>query len=112
MPMTLAQQANETGESSSSSSSSSRGRDQKRNSYDTNYFDSLQASPAQKVGENGVDSDTEAEDFTPAERKTLETVTESLSRLGRAKTLGLGVEEKVQFVNAWTGKVAKKTKRR
>jgi hypothetical protein len=107
MPTTLAQQASGTPEASSS-----RGRDQKRNSYDTNYFDSLQTSPAQKVGENGVESDTETDDLSPAEQKTLESVTESLSRLGRAKTLGLGLEEKVQFVNAWTGKTSKKTKRR
>ncbi|SMQ49324.1 unnamed protein product [Zymoseptoria tritici ST99CH_3D7] len=107
MPTTLVQQAGDAADSSSG-----RGRNPKRNSYDTNFFDSLQSSPAQKVGENGVESDTESEELSAAEQKALDCVTESLSRLGRAKTLGLGVEEKVQFVNAWTGKASKKTKRR
>lgn len=104
LPMTLAQQ---THASSESASREGRGRHKSRNSYDTNFFDSLQSS------QNGVDSDgtTDSDDLTPAEVKSLEIVTESLSRLGRAKTLGLGVEEKTQFVNAWTGKT-KKAKRR
>jgi hypothetical protein len=107
LPMTLSQQ---THASSESASREGRSRTTSRNSYDTNYFDSLQSSsPTQ----NGVESDgtTDSDDLTTAEVKSLEIVTESLSRLGRAKTLGLGVEEKTQFVNAWTGKT-KKAKRR
>jgi hypothetical protein len=80
--------------------------------------------PAQKVGESGLDglsSDGDDDDLFPtsssssatggkrpfsrlssvAERQSLEIVAESLSRLGRVKTLGLGVEEKIGFVEAW-----------
>lgn len=105
--MTLAQQSHA---SSESASREGRSRATSRNSYDTNFFDSLQSSP----GQNGVDSDgtADSDDLTAGEVKSLQIVTESLSRLGRAKTLGLGVEEKVQFVNAWTGKTGKKTRRR
>lgn len=106
LPLTLAQQAYA---SSESASREGRSRTKSRNSYDTNFFDSLQSSPVP----NGADSDgtTDADDLTAGEIKSLQIVTESLSRLGRAKTLGLGVEEKIQFVNAWTGKT-KKTRRR
>jgi 1-acyl-sn-glycerol-3-phosphate acyltransferase len=80
--------------------------------------------PAQKVGESGLDglsSDGDDDDLfstsssssavggkrpfsrlsSVAERQSLEIVAESLSRLGRVKTLGLGVEEKIGFVEAW-----------
>lgn len=105
LPMTLAQQAQITSEATGREG---RSRAKSRNSYDTNYFDSLQSSL------NGAESDgtADADDLTAAEMKSLQIVTESLSRLGRAKTLGLGVEEKIQFVNAWTGKSSKKTRRR
>lgn len=70
------------------------------NGYDTNFFDSLRAT------ESSTGTRPSA-----SEQRALDLVAESLSRLGRAKTLGLGLEEKVQFVNAWTGKT-KKTKRK
>lgn len=106
LPMTLAQQVHA---SSESASRESRSRHKSRNSYDTNFFDSLQSSP----GPNGVagEGSTDGDDMTAGEVRSLQIVTESLSRLGRAKTLGLGVEEKIQFVNAWTGKT-RKTRRR
>ena len=87
--MTLAQQ-----KISESPSREARGR-QKPNGYDTNFFDSFKANG----GEGGV-----ADSLAPHEQRSLELVAESLSRLGRAKTLGLGVEEKAKFVDAWTGK--------
>jgi 1-acyl-sn-glycerol-3-phosphate acyltransferase len=104
--------------------------------YDTNFFDNFPPtsagnnapSPAQKVGESGIDglsSDGDDDDdvlsmssyssaatgtagkrllarlSSVAERQSLDKVAESLSRLGRVKTLGLGVEEKIGFVEAW-----------
>jgi hypothetical protein len=103
--------------------------------YDTNFFDNFPStssgnnapSPAQKVGESGIDglsSDGDDDDIlsisssssaatgaggkrllarlsSVAERQSLDIVAESLSRLGRVKTLGLGVEEKIGFVEAW-----------
>lgn len=94
----------------------------KSSGYDTNFFDSIPPIlPAPKVGESGLDyydrtSDTSGDDhldrdpaaaaaltLSASERRSLDAVAESLSRLGRAKTLGLGVEEKVRFVEAWLG---------
>ncbi|KXT12950.1 hypothetical protein AC579_4057 [Pseudocercospora musae] len=48
---------------------------------------------------------------TEAEQRALDLIAEELSRLGRVKTLGLGLEEKIQFVNAWKGNT-KSTKRK
>lgn len=93
LPMTLLQQqkAIEPGREAS------RGRD-KRNSYDTNFFDSFEKD----------DANTSEDGLTGAEGRALDVVAESLSRLGRAKTLGLGLEEKTKFVDAWTGKTKKR----
>ncbi|CAK3998182.1 related to vacuolar sorting Vps66 [Lecanosticta acicola] len=94
LPMTLAQQhkaaEQEVGREAS------RGREPPKK-YDTNFFDSFQSS----------ESD-DAEGLKPAERRSLDLIAESLSRLGRAKTLGLGIEEKIGFVNAWMGKSKKR----
>lgn len=93
LPMTLAQQK-------SVSDQEPRGR-QRSNGYDTNFFDSFKA--------NGGDGERKGTtSLSPAEQRSLDIVAESLSRLGRAKTLGLGVEEKIKFVDAWTGKTKKR----
>ncbi|MCJ1368809.1 hypothetical protein MMC20_000016 [Loxospora ochrophaea] len=39
---------------------------------------------------------------TPAEKLVLDKVGESLARLGRVKRVGLGVKEKLDFINTWT----------
>lgn len=92
--MTLAQQ--QKAAEQDASREASRGRDPQKK-YDTNFFDSFQSS----------ESD-DAEGLKPADRRSLDLVAESLSRLGRAKTLGLGVEEKIRFIDAWTGKAKKR----
>lgn len=79
-----------------------RGRQQK-NAYDTNFFDSLQPEGNGDV----IDPDG----TTIAEQRALNLIAEELARLGRVKTLELGLEEKVPFVNAWKGNTkAKKRK--
>ncbi|KAK0254382.1 Lysophosphatidic acid:oleoyl-CoA acyltransferase 1 [Friedmanniomyces endolithicus] len=85
-----------------------------RGSFESNFFDTLQASPAQKVagGSGGDESDDEAEGgaVTEAERRVLDALAEDLARLGRVKRVDLGVEEKARFVEAWRrgGKKGKK----
>ncbi|KAK0356674.1 Lysophosphatidic acid:oleoyl-CoA acyltransferase 1 [Friedmanniomyces endolithicus] len=85
-----------------------------RGSFESNFFDTLQASPAQKVagGSGGDESDDEAGGgaVSEAERKVLDAVAEDLARLGRVKRVNLGVEEKARFVEAWRkgGKKGKK----
>lgn len=46
-------------------------------------------------GESGI---------TAEEQKLLDRVAEALARLGRAKRVGLTVEDKKAFVKAWTGR--------
>lgn len=41
-------------------------------------------------------------DPSPQEQKVLERVAEDLARLGRVKRVGLGVEEKVEFLKVWS----------
>ena len=44
----------------------------------------------------------EGEGSSSAEKKVLERVSAALARLGKAKTVGLGVKDKIGFVNAYT----------
>lgn len=68
--------------------------------FDTNFFDTLQTSPAEKVpGDN--ESNTSQEDLAEPERRVLDAVADTLARLGRVKRVGLGVDEKDKFVEAW-----------
>ena len=67
--------------------------------YDTNYFDTLDSSPAQKVA-GDVDAD-EQDDMTEPQRRLLDVVADALARLGRVKRVGLGVGEKKGFIEAW-----------
>lgn len=70
-----------------------------RDGYDTNYFDTLDSTPSRKVS---GDTDTdEQDDMSEAERRLLDVVAETLARLGRVKRVGLGVEEKKGFIDAW-----------
>ena len=95
LPLTIAQvQRDEDG--------SREARTRPQNGYDTNYFDSLKAAGT---------SETEGEP-TAAEQKVLDVIVDQLARLGRVKTLGLGMEEKIAFVDAWTGKTKSAKKRR
>jgi hypothetical protein len=40
-------------------------------------------------------------DVSPDEQEVLDRVGEDLARLGRVKRVGLGVEEKIEFVKVW-----------
>lgn len=70
-----------------------------QNGYDTNFFDSKETSPGQKVL---GDSDGESkEDMSEDEKRVLDAVADTLARLGRVKRVGLGADEKKGFVEAW-----------
>lgn len=79
--------------------------------YDTNIFDTPDfrkgwdatddAGMDVDVGGDG-DSDGDVEDDVSLdEQKVLDRVAEDLARLGRVKRVGLGVEEKIEFVGVW-----------
>lgn len=40
--------------------------------------------------------------ITAAERSILNKVADALARLGRVKRVGLGVKDKIDFINAWS----------
>ncbi|KAL4864830.1 hypothetical protein BDV12DRAFT_175581 [Aspergillus spectabilis] len=75
----------------------------KNSTYQTNFFDVLDEVSASK---GGASSSEKVVDLSPAEKTLLDSVGESLARLGRGKRVGLGVGEKVEFVKEW-----KRTKR-
>ncbi|KAJ5489748.1 hypothetical protein N7539_004638 [Penicillium diatomitis] len=64
-------------------------RSTRKSTYNTNYLDTL-------------DEDTATGDVTASEKALLDQVGESLARLGRVKRVGLGVEDKQDFVRMWT----------
>lgn len=63
-------------------------RSTRKSTYETNYLDTL-------------DQDGDG-DLSSADRALLDQVGESLARLGRVKRVGLGVQEKVDFVKMWS----------
>lgn len=64
----------------------------RKNSYQTNLLDDLHKVP-EHIDENGLSG---------AEKNVLDKIAEALARLGRVKRLGLGVEDKIKFVNVWS----------
>lgn len=55
--------------------------------------------------ESGTDTLLESEDagaLAGAERTVLNKVADALARLGRVKRVGLGVNDKIGFINAWS----------
>ncbi|KAK4985593.1 Lysophosphatidic acid:oleoyl-CoA acyltransferase 1 [Elasticomyces elasticus] len=74
----------------------------RRNSYETNFLDVLAEQDLQRTGAD-VDAD-EVDGLEAEERKVLDRIAEALARLGRVKRVGLGVDEKIGFVRAWTRK--------
>lgn len=64
-------------------------RSTRKSTFNTNYLDTL-------------DEDTATGDVTASEKALLDQVGESLARLGRVKRVGLGVEEKQEFVRMWS----------
>ncbi|KAK3702183.1 Lysophosphatidic acid:oleoyl-CoA acyltransferase 1 [Vermiconidia calcicola] len=83
-------------------SSSTANTARKRNSYDSNFFDTLQSSPspAQKVSGDST-TDADGEGLSEQEKRLLDAVADALARLGRVKRVGLGAAEKEEFVRAW-----------
>ncbi|KAJ9302047.1 hypothetical protein DTO271G3_913 [Paecilomyces variotii] len=73
-------------------------KDTRKNTYGSNYFDTLQ----ENASEGGSDAS-----LTREQKALLDYVGEALARLGRVKRVGLGVQEKLDFVKMWT-----KSKRR
>ncbi|KAF1847587.1 uncharacterized protein K460DRAFT_306947 [Cucurbitaria berberidis CBS 394.84] len=73
--------------------------------YDTNIFDH----PDFRNGVNGNDGHDglmavdvgDGDGVSADEQKVLDRVGEDLARLGRVKRVGLGVEEKIEFVKVW-----------
>jgi hypothetical protein len=71
-----------------------------KSGFDSNFFDTLETSPAEKVpGDN--EGDESQDDLNEPERRVLDAVADTLARLGRVKRVGLGVDEKAKFVEAW-----------
>lgn len=97
--LTTAPQSTESPETRSKANSSGRSSTGGQTGYDTNFFDSADSSPAQKVSGDAEMGDEE--EMTSQERRVLDAVAEALARLGRVKRVGLGVEEKKQFIEAW-----------
>ena len=73
---------------------------QKTNGHSSNILDTLQEDTASST-DTLLGSD-EGDGITPAERRVLDKIAESLARLGRVKRVGLGVKEKADFVQAWS----------
>lgn len=79
-----------------------------RNGFESNFFDTLETSPAEKVS-GDVDGDESTEELSEPERRILDAVADTLARLGRVKRVGLGPDEKANFVDAWSkGKGARR----
>lgn len=74
-----------------------------KNSYSTNFLDTLQA--AELTSSTDTLADTEDVDgLNTEEKKVIDKIAEALARLGRVKRVSLGVKEKAEFVAAWTKK--------
>lgn len=103
-PLTIASPpAATTSTSSSSPGSAAKTRTGRsstgRDGFETNFFDTLDSSSAQKVAGDSESDDQDGLD--PNERNVLDAVADALARLGRVKRVGLGVDEKSKFVDAW-----------
>lgn len=73
-----------------------------KGAYDTNFFDSTSIGDHVSSSDTLVDSEAAADDgLSGDERHVLERVGEDLARLGRVKRVGLGVQEKIEFVKIW-----------
>lgn len=68
--------------------------------YDSNIFDNLHLTNGIKQG----DADGGETGITQDEQKVLDRVGEDLARLGRVKRVGLGVQNKMEFVKTWTSR--------
>jgi len=55
-----------------------------------------------KFGQLDDSSDDSSVTISNDEQQVLDQVAEDLARLGRSKRVGLGVQEKVEFIKVWT----------
>ncbi|KAF4548752.1 Hypothetical protein D9617_25g060820 [Elsinoe fawcettii] len=69
----------------------------RRTSYETNFLDDLH-SPEKRVNGNQKNDGGLSEE----EQAVLDRIAEALARLGRIKRVGLGVEDKAQFMKVWS----------
>jgi hypothetical protein len=75
--------------------------------YDTNIFDqpAFKDNDASDDGWGTMNVDVPggsgSEDVGVSEQEVLDRVGEDLARLGRVKRVGLGVEDKIEFVKVW-----------
>lgn len=71
--------------------------------YDTNIFDQpdFRNGLNGKHGEAGDGMAVDVSEVSAHEQKFLDRVAEDLARLGRVKRVGLGVEEKIEFLKVW-----------
>lgn len=60
--------------------------------------------PDRSGGSRAVDGAGGEPKITPEERRVLDRVAENLARLGRNKRVGLTIEDKAKFVEAWNRK--------
>ncbi|MCJ1418401.1 hypothetical protein MMC32_004748 [Xylographa parallela] len=70
------------------------------NGYNSNFLDTLQ-DDISSSSETLLGSE-EGDGITLSERRVLDKIAEALARLGRVKRVGLGVKEKLDFVQAWS----------
>lgn len=69
--------------------------------YETNIFDTLNIGDGVSSSDTLIGSDTGEDGLSANERRVLDRVAEDLARLGRVKRVGLGVQEKIEFVKVW-----------
>lgn len=85
-------------DTASSPAAAAKARNGRRTSgMDSNFFDTLDSTT--KSSSQAGDQD---EELSEQEQRVLDAVADALARLGRVKRVGLGVEEKERFVEAWS----------
>lgn len=86
-------------DSSPASAPKSRANRASSGGMNNNFFDTLD-STTNSTGPSDGDDDDDA--LSEQEKRVLDAVADALARLGRVKRVGLGVEEKQRFVEAWS----------
>jgi hypothetical protein len=69
--------------------------------YDTNIFNDVHLRNGVRDGDGGSGEAKGEKEVTAEEQRVLDRVAEDLARLGRVKRVGLGVQEKIEFVKLW-----------
>ena len=71
-----------------------------RNSYSANFLDSFNDDTTSSS--DTLQGSEEGDGLLSSDQRNLDKVAEALARLGRVKRVGLGVQQKADFVKAWT----------